>query len=38
MNTNDLAQYLGYLIVCWSLGFSGGYVLTNFKRGLEQAA
>jgi hypothetical protein len=37
MTILDIAELLGYLVSVWAAGFSGGYVLTQFKRAIEQA-
>jgi len=36
MSIADIAELLGYLLSAWSVGFSGGYVLTKFKHAMNQ--
>lgn len=36
MSFSDIAELFGYLIAAWSLGFTGGYLYTLFKRGVDQ--
>jgi len=35
MTALDIATLLGYLVSAWSLGFAGGYVITQFRRAVE---
>lgn len=37
MTATDIALYLGYFVSAWSLGFTGGYLLTTFRDALKQA-
>jgi len=36
MTTQDISLLIGQLFVCWVLGWGAGYVLTQFKRGIDQ--
>lgn len=31
----DYLELIGYLVAAWSLGFTGGYLMTVFKRATE---
>jgi hypothetical protein len=31
MSAGDIAEYIGMLMGAWSLGFTGGYLLTKFR-------
>lgn len=35
MIASDIISFFGWLFAAWSLGFSGGYVLTTFKRAMD---
>lgn len=35
MTAAEIGEYIGLLFAAWSLGFASGYLLTNFKRGLD---
>lgn len=37
MTTPDIVEFLGKLIACWAVGFTGGYLLTMFKNAVSQA-
>lgn len=36
MSTADIGLYLGKLLAAWSLGFTGGYLLTKFSDALNK--
>lgn len=31
MTAVDIALYIGFLVSAWSLGFTGGYLITKFR-------
>lgn len=35
MSVGDVALVLGQLAAAWSVGFTGGYLLTKFRDGLN---
>jgi len=35
MTTQDIVELSGWLIAAWSLGFTGGYLLTKFKHAVN---
>ena len=36
MTAQDIALYVGQLVAAWSLGFTGGYLLTKFRHAVNQ--
>jgi hypothetical protein len=35
LSSGDIIEFFGWLFAAWSLGFSGGYLLTQFKRAMD---
>jgi hypothetical protein len=35
MSAADVALFVGKLVACWSLGFTGGFLLTAFKNAIS---
>lgn len=38
MTGTEITEFFGWLFAAWSLGFTGGYVLTTFKRAMDAAS
>lgn len=36
MSAIDIAQFLGFLVSAWTLGFAAGFTLTKFKDAVNQ--
>ena len=37
LTSSDILIFFGGLISAWSLGFTGGYLITTFKRAIDAA-
>lgn len=37
MSASDIGLFLGQLVTAWVVGFSAGYVLTQFRAAVQQA-
>lgn len=38
MTSAEAVLYIGLMFGAWSIGFAGGYLLTVFKRAMEEVA
>lgn len=36
MSATDIGLFLGQLFAAWALGWTGGYLLTSFRRAMNQ--
>jgi len=37
MTIQDMTELAGWLVASWTLGFTGGYLMTKFKHAINQA-
>lgn len=36
MTASEIAEFFGFLVGAWGLGFTGGYLFTTFKNAIDR--